>query len=174
MTQPATERAQSPAPIEVPLGPSAIVETLDEAARRGKLAGFRRGEGGPLFVTEAWGTPFEGELLVDAAGAGELRTRLSFRTRMVPRFPAIFGVVLVLSVWPGVVLTKSLLGAMMPGWGWLWQTTWYWYLPLSIIGGVWAWVVAMKRSRASIATSAREMTAKVGALLGVKGSEASG
>jgi hypothetical protein len=160
------------------MAPERIIETLDKAARRGKLAGFRvlgPGEGG-LFTVEAWGTPFEGELIASVEGGPEARdagaanafTRLAFRTRMLPRWPWVFGVVLVLSVWPGVVLTQSVLSMMVPGWGWLWRTTWYWYLPLSIVGGVWGWVVAMKRSRVTMAASGREMAGKIAGLLGAR------
>jgi hypothetical protein len=169
----------TPAPIEPPppglppggacaLSRADLLRRLESAARRGKLAGYKPLPSPGLFEVEAWGTPFEGALqaVEGAPGAGaSATTTWTYRTRLRPAWPWGFGVALVLSVWPGVVLTESMLGAMLPGWTWLWGTTYWWYLPLSIIGGAWAMWVALKRSRATVHASAHEMAAKIEQLL---------
>jgi hypothetical protein len=154
---------------DVPLTPEAIVAKLDTAARRGKLAGFTAGKpgSGELFVADAFGTPFEGALVATAQASGHGGTRLTFARRLKPAWPWGFAIVLVASVWPGVVLTESVLAAMFPSATWLWQTTYYWYLPLSIIGGIFGWIGAMKKSRLTVAVSSHETADKVKALLGV-------
>ncbi|MCU0688392.1 MAG: hypothetical protein MUE97_01420 [Phycisphaerales bacterium] len=153
---------------EVALSAEAIVAKLDAAARRGKLAGFAacKPGSGELFVADAFGTPFEGVLVGMAQPAGT-GTRLVFARRLKPVWPWGFGIVLVLSVWPGVELTESVLAAMFPGATWLWQTTYYWYLPLAIVGGIFGWIGAIKKSRLTVAVSSHETADKVKALLGV-------
>lgn len=172
-TTPAPSDQPAPPPPGLPPGGSCarsradVLRQLESAARRGKLAGFKPLPSPGLFEVEAWGTPFEGVLLArEGAAAADGATSWSYSTRLRPAWPWGFGTALVLSVWPGVVLTESMLGAMLPGWTWLWGTTYWWYLPLSIVGGAWAMWVALKRSRASIHASAHEMAGKIDALLG--------
>jgi hypothetical protein len=157
-----------PQACDVPLSGDAIVTKLDTAARRGKLAGFAvcKPGSGELFIADAFGTPFEGVLVAAAHPAGT-GTRLVFRRRLKPVWPWGFAIVLVLSVWPGVVLTESVLAAMFPSATWLWQTTYYWYLPLAIIGGIFGWIGAMKKSRLTVAASSHETADKIKTLLGV-------
>jgi len=161
-----------PNPLTVPYATPEIVNALDAAARRGKLAGFEPGAPGTayLFRAEAFGTPFEGWLLAHAtltpttAGGGP-STTLTYSRRLKPLWPWTFALVLLLSVWPGVLLTESLLAAMLPNWSWLWKTTWYWYLPLSTLGGIAAMHQALKRSRLTIAASAHEAAETIKSLL---------
>lgn len=142
--------------------PQQIVERLETAARRGRMAGFERGvDNGVLFKTAAFGGPFDGELAARAEALPSGGTRLYFSTRMKQKTLWIFIIILVVSIWPGAPITKSLLASMVPSWRWLWETTYWWYLPLSIIGSPWSVWSAVKKSRQGIAESAVEMLGKV-------------
>ena len=153
-----------PEPLTVALTPEQIVAKLDAAARRGKLAAFERRAAPLLFRVEAFGTPFEGTLNATASTSAE-GTTLTYSRAFRPAWPWGFAMVLILSVWPGVVLTESLLAATFPSWTWLWKTTYYWYLPLAIVGGIWGWIGAIKKSRLTVAASAHEMAEKIAAIL---------
>ncbi|HYE02632.1 MAG TPA: hypothetical protein VD963_05290 [Phycisphaerales bacterium] len=145
--------------VVTPLGPEEIVARLDVAARRGRLAGYHPGVGPlALFFVRDFGAPFEGTLIArlhrDAAGSA-----LSFRARVRPLVPAIFFLVLALSVWPGVWLMESFLGLFPGSASWPWSG--WWYLPLTVVGGAWAMWTALRRSRASIAAEAVQLVRRV-------------
>ncbi|MDP1661766.1 MAG: hypothetical protein Q8L55_07605, partial [Phycisphaerales bacterium] len=127
--------AASPSPVPEPLpvlgvelSPPEILTKLAETARRGRLAGFEKGEKGVLFKTCVFSTPFEGELLARAESAGPGTTRLRFSTQMKKKLLAGFIVILLVSIWPGLPVTESLLASIVPSWRWLWATTIWWYL----------------------------------------------
>lgn len=150
--------------LELTIEPQALLDRLDVLARRGRLAGFRRGRsGGPLFTAEAWGTPFDGvvgaTLERDASGAPRLR----FVARLRPVAPALWAVAMVLSVWPGVWMTESFLASVFTSWPAAWKYTYWWYLPLAIVGAPWAVWVAWARSLASVHDSAHRVARRVAA-----------
>ena len=145
----------------------AIVQKLEEAAKRGRLAGFERGSGDVLFKTCAFASPFDGELHARATASGDA-TELRFSTRMKQKLLWVFIVVLVLSIWPGLPITESLLASLLPSLPWLWKSTIWWYLPLSIIGSPWAVYSAVKKSKAEMAVSAVEMVGKIQKELGAQ------
>lgn len=147
--------------LAVELSPTAILSKLEEASRRGRLAGFEQGEKGVLFKTCVFSTPFEGELLARSEPTESGGTRLRFSTRMNKKLLTVFVVILLVSIWPGLPVTESLLASLVPSWRWLWSTTIWWYLPLAVIGAPWSLWVAIDRSRKEMAVSAVEMVAKV-------------
>jgi hypothetical protein len=153
--------------LRVPLSNDAVVQKLEEAAKRGRLAGFERGTGDVLFTTSAFSAPFDGELEAHAVNNGE-GIQLRFSTRMKRKLLWVFVVVLILSIWPGLPITESLLASMFPFWPWLWKSTIWWYLPLSIIGSPWAVWSAVKKSQAGITVSAVEMVGKIQKELGAQ------
>lgn len=148
--------------VRTPLSPAAAVEALEARARRGKLAGFTRGEGRGLFSITDFGAPFEYVLNAEAEGIAPAEnagvetggTKLRFLVRMKPLMPAIFVVALVTSVWPGVWLTDSLLRTYFTGYDF---QTWMWYLPLTAPFCPWAYWTAIKRSRGSAAAELAEV-----------------
>jgi len=146
--------------VSVAATPQQILDRLDGVARRGRLAGFAPGEEGVLFRTDAFGTPFDGDLEARAETDGAATT-LRFSTRMHRKWVWILVAVLLVSIWPGTPITKSLLASLVPSWRWLWETTVYWYLPLAVIGAPWTLWSAVSRSRREIAVSAVEMVGKV-------------
>ncbi|MFN0011547.1 MAG: hypothetical protein ACKVS8_07875 [Phycisphaerales bacterium] len=165
--------------IATALTPEQVVATLDGVARRGKLPGFVAGGGrasdGVLFVVDAFSTPFDGRVraraLAGESGGRDVRptepgsTTLAFEVRLKPLWPTVFVVAMVLAIWPGVILTESLLASIFPHTPWTWEYTWWWYMPLSILGCPWAIWDAFGKSRRGARVSAREAIAGIGAAL---------
>lgn len=165
--------------VRTKLGPAEVSARLQTASKRGRMPGFaaargRAAEGlsggqGPadphgrlLCTLDAFGTPFDGVLELRAeravvAGGSVLRGE----AKLKPTMPWVFAVMLLLSIWPGVVLTESLVATFIPGDFWKW--TWWWYMPLTVPTSPWAMWVAIKRSRACMAASAVESLQKVAA-----------
>lgn len=156
-----------------------VVERLDELARRGRMAGFHAGPpkgvgsmpANVAFHVTDFGTPFETVLLATPRSEGGQMV-LEFSTRLRPLMPLVFLVVLVLTVWPGVWLTDSMLRAYFPsygsfldgrGWG-----TWMWYLPLTVPFVPLSMWTAIKRSRASGYTEAKEIVQKIRGVIGTE------
>lgn len=158
--------------VVVPLAPNEVVARLDVAARRGRLAGFEAVPGAPgvegsdLFFADAFGGPYDGVLIAMVATRGEKGTTLAFRWRTKPVLPWVIGVVLVLTAWPGVIVTESMLATMVPGWEWLWRNTWWWYLPLTVPFIPWVMWSTLRKSRAAIHDSSHRTIVKVARELG--------
>lgn len=157
----------SPLPsIHTPLTAQEVAVALETEARRGRLAGWTpaRPDGTPGQVCrfEDFGTPFESEMSVVSERAeprgSESGTLLRFESRIRPRMPWVWGVVLALTVWPGVTLTDSLLRTYWTGYDY---QTWMWYLPLTapwVPPAMWS---AWKKSKATGAAAARELIASI-------------
>ena len=150
--------------VVTPLSREQILERLGNMSKRGKLPGFVRGSvSGPvLFRAEAFGEPFEG--VIEARAEGDGATTLRFAYRMLPKLPWIFGVVSILTVWPGVILTDSLMKTYFPGFTASVPTSW-WYLPLTVLPLPLMWRSWMRKSRTLGLASAQEQAAKIAAEL---------
>ncbi len=109
----------------------AAIDACEALARAGKLPGFHR-LAPTSFSARIFGQPFDRDLIVDAADSpnGSV-VRLSSRLRR--KFPVIFVIVAIFTVWPGVWLTDSLIQTYFTGASSWIIKTWMWYLPLSII-----------------------------------------
>lgn len=156
----ARELSTAPLPtLVVPLAASSVVETFDKLARRGKLAGFTpidpartdKATAGSLFSIAAFGSPFDAVLFAriqiskrDASQPPS--TRLVFSRSLKTKGLYLFGLVLLLTIWPGIELTRSLLASTFPEQRWLIDTLPYWYLPLTIISLPWGLWEAWRRS----------------------------
>jgi hypothetical protein len=116
--------------IDTDLGEDNIRQLAHSMAQRGKLPGFRApGRDGAVFTLSAFGAPFDHEL--DArASRTDSGLRLEFHHRVLLKLPVIMGVLIALSVWPGLPLTDSLLRTYFPSYAF---RTWMWYLPLTIV-----------------------------------------
>ena len=132
-----------------------MLSRLQTASKRGRLAGYQQIEGPGLFRVAAHGQPFEGEL-IGTLGNGQI----SFEAPMLQRLPIVFAVILLLTVWPGVYFMDELVAQFVPS---LWRpwVTYYWYIPITVIPLPWMWRGIMRKSRATIDASAREMIAKI-------------
>ena len=144
--------------------PAAINAALLKLAKKGKLAGYQRisdTPGNPIFSTDAFGSPFDGQLTATASAAIAGHSTLSFAVQLQPTMPWVFFITLVLSAWPGVLLAESMLAALLPSWRWLWTTVWYWYFPLSVISIPLGLIPAIKRSRTATKAHAHEVVATI-------------
>ncbi|MGH7131188.1 MAG: hypothetical protein ACREJO_04500 [Phycisphaerales bacterium] len=149
--------------VETALSPDEIVNKLDTAARRGKLPGFHAGGRG-LFDIEAFGQPFEGVMTAATKRTGDTTT-ITFQAKLLPKMPWIFVIVSVLTIWPGVWFTESMLSTWFPSAKWLWGTTCWWYLILSVPTTPWYLWSAFKKSRAGVHTSAHGSIKEIAALV---------
>lgn len=141
-----------------------MLDQLEREARKGKLPGFERLSGPLSFEVEAFGVPFTGVMQASAAREGD-RTVLRFATKMSPKMPLVWVVILVVTIWPGLPLTENLIEAIGPT-GW-WQYTIWWYLPLSVVSlplAIWS---GLKRSKAMMHASAHTARSDVARALGV-------
>ena len=88
--------------------PEQAVDRLEQAAKRGQLPGFSRGGSDHLFEVDAYGAVFEYGLRAKASNVAG-RTTLAFSLVLRRKVPAIMAVVFVLSIWPGLPMTDSML-----------------------------------------------------------------
>ena len=143
--------------IDTALDSAEVVRRLDESSRRGRMPGFHRGSGPVLFTVTDFGSPFE-SVLEARSGSSSHGTRLTFSVRMKPRMAWIYGIVLVATVWPGVWITDSMLKTYFPGVN---LYTWWWYLLLTVPFvplGMWS---ALRKSRESGLSEAREIVERI-------------
>lgn len=159
-----SDPAKAP-PVELTssLAPDEAHAALAQAGRRGKLPGFEA-LGAAGFKLDCEALPFDYELLGDIT-AGPEGSKISLRARRLPLMPWIFGVTLILTVWPGVWLTDSLLDVYWTkyaNWGesmpWL---TYAWYLPLTALPLPWVWRGLTRKSAAGAADSMTTQTEAV-------------
>jgi hypothetical protein len=155
--------------IRTKLSPEAVVEELNRAARRGKVPGLRadgskRGATGEFEVSD-FGRPFESVLHGRVTREGE-ESVIRFESRVKPLVPVIFVVILVVTVWPGILLTDSMLKMYF---SWYTIPTWWWYLPMTVPFSPWAFMKAWKQSKGSAAAEGAEIVKAVGEVVGQGG-----
>ncbi len=131
---PAHPRSFPPLPtIYTHLSPVEVANTLDAIARRGKLPGFHKGPqpgrriASPdiAFHITDFGTPCESVMDAYAQPRGS-GCELSFSLRLKPLVPWLFAIASILTVWPGIWLTDSMLSAYFPSYGGSWFKSWIW------------------------------------------------
>ncbi len=144
----------------VPVPGERLIATLDAVARKGRLAGFALGGNGGgegAFSATAIGSPFEGIVIAAVVpGSTPGETRLRFEPQVRPTMFWIAAAIMVLTVWPGVVLTESLIASTFSTSS-AWQYTWYWYIPMTAPFVPWALWSAWRRSVKSVEESARKV-----------------
>lgn len=157
------------AEVQSGLEPGAVVDRLAERSRRGKLPGFRElaapASGARAFEADAFGNPYDRSLvgLVEPTPGGGSRLTFTLRTRW--RLPIVVLVVLVLTVWPGVWLTDSLLTTYF---GWYPRAFWVtaaWYLPLCALAVpvvIRQWKASKEQSAAHAAETVEKVRGWVG------------
>jgi hypothetical protein len=156
---PEAQPAELPS-LESPLSPETIVDRLDTLAKRGKLAGFQRGTPPTLFEAAAFGTPFDYRLIARGTSVGG-GTLLSFVLKLPPKVPIVYAVIVVLSIWPGVWLTDSMLRTYF---SWYTLSMWgtcAWYVPLTILPLPWMYKKHFVGSRVAATADAAELIRKI-------------
>lgn len=149
--------------IQTTLDADAVVAKLRNRSKRGKLPGFSDSPIEGIASVAAYGTPFDGTLSVHHES-----NQLRFAVQLNKKLPALFALILVLTVWPGLPLTDSFLS------NFLWYEkllakgleTWMWYVPTTILPLPFVWRTAIKKSKASIHAHALESIEKLRPVLG--------
>lgn len=125
----------APPPIFAPMSPSEAIRRLDRASKQGRLPGFeRRGE--LRFRALVYGEPFDREMLCDVRAEGD-GCVLGCRLRLLKRLPTVAIALIVVSIWPGVWLTDSMIQTYFPGYPNAFWVTAVWYLPLTVVPLPW-------------------------------------
>ncbi len=115
-----------------------------------------------LFDVADFGRPFESNMIAEVESESPGCTKLRFSLRAKPAVPLIFFLGLVLSVWPGVWLTDSMLRSYFTGYDY---KTWMWYLPMTVPFVPWGMWSAWKKSRASAFNEALDILDKISAIV---------
>lgn len=153
--------------VTTPLDTEGVLDALRSLSRKGKLPGFDTESPG-LFRVSAFSAPFDHHLTCHAHAVDE-GTELRFVLERQNRMPILFAVVLAFTVWPGVVLTDSLLATWFGFYGtWSQSMPWLtyaWYLPLTAGPIPWMWSSWSKKSRSAAEEHGREQVGKVRATL---------
>lgn len=155
--------------VKSPLAPAEVAKRLAQAGRRGRLPGFDAADA-KAFRIDCDAVPFEYALLgtIEAGPGSESGTAgsvITTRTERRKLMPAIFAATLILTVWPGVWLTDSLIGVYWSAYGnWSEQMPWLtyaWYLPISVLPLPWVWRSLTRKSKAMAAESATKIIATI-------------
>lgn len=126
-----------PGPLLSPYAPEEAMRRLRSLATKGKLPDFETPEDSsagalhdPSFRVLVFGTPYDRLLIGRIAPDGSGGSRVEFASRLRPKLPVVFVVVVLLSLWPGVWLTHSMLVTYF---SWYRIQTWWWYIPLTLL-----------------------------------------
>lgn len=136
---------------------------LRTLSKKGKLPGFETKEPGAICSVAAHGVPFDSKLLLRLEG-----DTVRFETRLLPMMPWVFGLMLVVAIWPGLPLTDSFLSSFdwyLSLMGSIGIDTWHWYLPLTVLPAPFAFRSAIRKSKLSAQGSALEQIEKIRSVL---------
>lgn len=147
------------APLRVDLDASQVRTRLDALSKRGKLPDYR--SEGSSFRLSAYGNQMDMSLVgtISAAASGsEIRFELQRQWKMI----WIYAAITVLTIWPGMALTDSMLSTYFSGYHF---QTWMWYVPIVVLPTpVFAWL-EVKKSERLARVSAAEMIERIRAAL---------
>lgn len=131
-------------------------------AKRGKLPNHQDGGPGTAFTSDLFGEPVDYTLLarVRAEGASSV---IAFGAKIKPRTPAIFWLLTVLTVWPGMWMTDSMIRTYFTSYDF---PTWIWYVPVMVLPLPWMWFRMMKKSKLAAADHATELLERIAAEVG--------
>ncbi|MBY0112143.1 MAG: hypothetical protein K2Y21_04935 [Phycisphaerales bacterium] len=135
-----------------------VVRRMRALSQRGKLPGFEETADG--FKALAYGWVFDYDLrysVQEGANGSTLVPTLELKRKM----PAIVIAALLLSIWPGVWITDSMLATYFSWYPREFWKTCAWYLPVTVLPMPWVWKTAMGRSRMLAEESARELAERI-------------
>lgn len=151
-------------PVRSALGPQAFVECAARLSRQGKLPGFARltpeKSGEAAFRVLAFGGVFDHEVVAQVRPLEGGGSEASFTLRALKKVPAILIAALVLTVWPGLPLTDSMLRLYFDWYARSGVETWWWYLPCLLLALPPMWK-QWKRARAEAREDAVKQVGKV-------------
>lgn len=143
----------------------AAIDACEKLARAGKLPGFER-DSDTACRARVFGQPFDRELFIDAAEGAGTGSIVRLRTQLRRRVPVAFVVVGVLTVWPGVWLTDSLIQTYFSA-AQSWAIkTWMWYLPITILPLPFAARSMWRKSQAQAAEHFAELQERIAQAIG--------
>jgi hypothetical protein len=117
--------------ITSPLPPAEAIARLDRLSKRGKLPGFEKiPGGGGGFTCDIFGAPFDRELVAQVVTTSSGGCEINAQSRLRLKLPLIYAAVLIVTVWPGVWLTDSMLKIYF---SWYTIETWWWYMPMCLL-----------------------------------------
>ena len=131
---------------------------MQRLSQRGKLAGFKK-KGEHLCEVAVFGTIYDWAMHIEFEEAGN-GSRLTMTTRMKRTLPIVVAVVLALAIYPGVLLTHSMLTTYF---GWYPHADWVtvaWYVPLTLLA-IPAMLAQFKASKAAASESRVEVVEKI-------------
>lgn len=148
--------------LAVPMDRVSVVRRMRALSQRGKLPGFEETADGFQALAYGWVFDYDLRYRVDEGpGGSTLTPALELKRKM----PAIVIAVLLLSIWPGVWITDSMLATYFDWYPREFWMTCLWYLPVTVLPMPWVWKTAMGRSRMLAEESARELAERIGAEL---------
>ncbi|MEO1129574.1 MAG: hypothetical protein AAFX05_07690 [Planctomycetota bacterium] len=118
--------------LRVPHAPEDVIARLRKRSKRGKLAGFEVSGPPGTFSVAAFGNPYDRRLVGSVAPADQ-GSMVTFESVLLRKLPTLMIVVVIFTIWPGVLLTDSLLTTWF---SWYPQATWVtyaWYIPLCLL-----------------------------------------
>lgn len=145
-----------------PLDAVATLAKIRLHSRRGKLPNFAEVPGAARsFRIAAFGHPFDHVLtgVVTPSATGSL---IAFSLRMARRVPLIMGAIVLVTIWPGVWLTDSMLTTYFSGYEF---ATWMWYIPVTVLPIPFMWRTWHTRSVREATEHAAESIAEIAACL---------
>jgi len=164
--QPTSPTPTAPEPLPISLTPIQVCERLTVLSQSGKLPGYddanRAGRFNALFVADIFAQPFDRRLIARVEHTDQ-GPRLVYTVRPKLRNPAIYAIVLLITLWPGLPITDSIISSYSD-WYAAHIATWWWYLPLMALC-VPAVAKQARKSAAEAAESTAEATAKIAAAL---------
>lgn len=121
--------------------PDQVIASLQSLSKRGKLPEFQVLEShgtARRFSVLAFGSPYDRDLFGDihAEGSG---SRITFTSRLKRKMPTIMIATMIVSLWPGVWLTDSMLSTYFSWYPRQFWITCAWYLPLTLAAIPYLW-----------------------------------
>ncbi|MBL0928213.1 MAG: hypothetical protein IBJ11_11280 [Phycisphaerales bacterium] len=147
----------APEPIDAALTAEEVLSRLESMAKRGKLPGFER-RAADAFRVAQFGIIYDRVLDVRIEPGDRGGSRIRFTSTLLRRSPAVVVIVMLLTLYPGVWLTHSMLGLYFNWYPSAFWVTAAWYIPLTLL----AVPVLIRQFRASEAAAAEHgrMTAR--------------
>lgn len=132
-----------------------VFARLDALCKRGKLPDYRRD--GSRFRLSAYGNQMD-KTLVGHVTARDGGSRIGFEIERQWKMIWIYAAVTVLTIWPGMSLTDSMLSTYFTGYDF---ATWKWYVPIVVLPTpIFAWLEVRKSDRMA-RVSAAEMIERI-------------